>query len=324
MKKLSCRLIEDVELPDYDHFIQKHGRVFAQREWLGILAGETTLLGLFDGGQRLIGACPIQQTKKMGLSVIMRQAYTPFLGPFVTDDVKQSARGHETTRFFLNEICNTLKKIKPAICCLPLDISITDGLPFRWHNFKVIPVWTYLIDLSLTVKEIQARFSSTRRRNIRAAERDGIEILETDCLEIVERLATTTFERQKKKLPTGILKKILFEFAAKENSFAFVGYRDGQPISTVFCVYDNQTAYYLVGGYDEKNAHHGAGAACMHAAIIKSKSLGLKTFDFEGSSIPAIETYFRGFGGQQTPYLTVNQAWLPIELMLKIKKREIF
>ena len=54
-----------------------------------------------------------------------------------------------------------------------------------------------------------------------------------------------------------------------------------------------------------------AGAACMQAAISKAKELGLKLFDFEGSTIPAIERYFRGFGGELVQYLTVNRAWLP-------------
>lgn len=55
-----------------------------------------------------------------------------------------------------------------------------------------------------------------------------------------------------------------------------------------------------------------------------AKNLGLKYFDFERSMIPQIERYFRGFGGQLTPYYRINKAKLPFEILLKFFKRESF
>jgi hypothetical protein len=40
--------------------------------------------------------------------------------------------------------------------------------------------------------------------------------------------------------------------------------------------------------------------------------------------VPSIEHFLRSFGGKLTPYFTVNKAWLPIEMALKIKKRQFF
>jgi hypothetical protein len=34
--------------------------------------------------------------------------------------------------------------------------------------------------------------------------------------------------------------------------------------------------------------------------------MGFKTFDFEGSGIPAIEKFFRSFGGALTPYFCIT------------------
>ena len=141
---------------------------------------------------------------------------------------------------------------------------------------------------------------------------------------MIEVLAQNTFDRQKKRLPVHILRRILYEFSTPENSFAFAAYRESEAIAAVFCVFDKRKAYYLIGGYDSADTHAGAGAACMQEAILKAKSLGLEMFDFEGSVIPAIERYFRGFGGELTPYFTANRAWFPIEMLLKFRKRELF
>jgi len=40
--------------------------------------------------------------------------------------------------------------------------------------------------------------------------------------------------------------------------------------------------------------------------------------------IPQIKKYFRGFGGKLTPYYRINKAKLPIEILLKFFKREVF
>jgi hypothetical protein len=79
-----------------------------------------------------------------------------------------------------------------------------------------------------------------------------------------------------------------------------------------------------MGGYGSEHKHHGAGPAAMFAAIRHAKKQGLAIFDFEGSMIPPIERYFRGFGGLLTPYLTVNKAWLPFEFVLKMIRRSNF
>ncbi|MDI6740189.1 MAG: GNAT family N-acetyltransferase, partial [Candidatus Edwardsbacteria bacterium] len=95
-------------------------------------------------------------------------------------------------------------------------------------------------------------------------------------------------------------------------------------IAATFCIHDATTAYYLLGGYDHASKHRGAGAAALWAAIGHAKGIGLKRFDFEGSMVPQIERYFRGFGGTQTLYLTINKAALPLEMLLKITRRQTF
>ena len=89
-------------------------------------------------------------------------------------------------------------------------------------------------------------------------------------------------------------------------------------------MYDKITTYYLLGGYDFENKHHGAGPLVIWESIKYSKEIGLKYFDFEGSMVPQIEKHFRGFGGKLTPYYRINKARLPLEILLKFLKRELF
>ncbi len=324
MSNLNTRPIIADDFEKYDRFIHENGSLFASRQWLALLDGQTTILGLFDGGNQLIATWAVNVSRRWGLRMVLRPPLTPAGGPYFAKDVKQTKNAIETQRTFMEGVCSHIARVKPAICYLPVAPGVNDCLAFRWQGYKVIPAYTYQINLSQTSEKIIQGFSSTRRRNIRATIRDQIEIRQVDSFEAVESLTQNTFDRQSKQMPLHMVKRILYEFATPHNSFAYVAYQGDAAIACVFCVYDRTTAYYLIGGYDASNAHHGAGAASMEQAILKAKDLGLKIFDFEGSVIPAIEKYFRGFGGVLTPYLTVNRAWLPIEIALKFRKRELF
>lgn len=324
MSNLQCRQITIDELKEYDRLVDRVGTVFGQRRWLELLDGETVYMGLYDGGNALVGAWPLQLNRRMGLSILIRSQFTQACGPYFAPELEASKSALENRRFFLSEMCQWLSAKRLALCCLPLDSRINDGMVFRWANYKVVPAYTYRIPLEQTDGAIQAAFSSTRRRNIRAALRDSLRVIETDDYSFIERLSLGTYHRQNKKVAVASMRRVLYEFSNRDNSYAFVALRGDQAVAGVHCVYDRNSAYYLIGGYDETHAHHGAGAACMQAAISKAKELGLKLFDFEGSTIPAIERYFRGFGGELVQYLTVNRAWLPIEILLKLKLRYLF
>ena len=121
-----------------------------------------------------------------------------------------------------------------------------------------------------------------------------------------------------------VLEGILTRYARPGNHYAYVACRDGAPIAACFVVHDERTAYYLLGGYRAENRHHGAGALAVWEAIRHAKEAGLETFDFEGSVIPPIERFFRGFGGRLTPYYTVNKGWRPLETAMKFLRRGFF
>jgi hypothetical protein len=77
--------------------------------------------------------------------------------------------------------------------------------------------------------------------------------------------------------------------------------------------------YYLFGGYDSSQKHHGAGVSCMWNSILKAKELGLGIFDFEGSMLPEVEKYFREFGGTLKPYYSASKTSAVMNVILKLK-----
>ena len=316
---MNVRAIHGADRAAYGELAARHGMLFNQPDWLSLFGYSSQAWGLFDDGGALVGGFSLYRERRWGLTVFRRPPFTPTCGPFLDVKSQNPVAILEERRRAMDAMIDHVEAQHPAICMLPLDRNVSDALPFYWRGYKVVPNYTYVLDLSAAPDEMLKNMSSERRKNISKAGRDGLRTCAAAHMEEVRDLVLGTFRRQRKAVDQAGLEAILFRYATSANSFAFTTYRGERPIATCFAVHDAQTAYYLLGGYSAEERHHGAGAAAMFEAIRHAREIGLKTFDFEGSVIPAIERYFRGFGGRLTPFLTVNKAWLPVEIAMKMR-----
>lgn len=310
--------------PKFNELALKYGSIFNSVAWLNIFGDGVKRYGIYNKGNELIGGFITYKEKKFFLSIYRNPPFTPTIGPFLKIEAQNSVAKLDTWKGVLFAIVEFIENLPYSIISCSLDKCIVDVQPFLWNKFKVSPGFTYLLDLSKTIEEIWKGMSNERRKNITKGIKDGLIVKKVEDLNTIRALVMKTFSRQSKLINEFFLNKILFEFTNNDNGFAFVTFNNDVPVACTFCIYDKNTAYYLLGGYDFENKHHGAGTLAMWEAIKYAKGLGLKYFDFEGSMVPQIEKYFRGFGGQLTPFYRINKARLPIEMILKLFKRGLF
>lgn len=321
---MTVRPLTPADADAYADLAHEQGSVFHSPEWTDLYGDRLTRFGVFDKGGELVAGFHLAQRRVLGTHLARNPAFCPQCGPFWRIRARNPVAVLDTQREILTAMAGFLDSGPYAAVSFSLNREVQDTLPFVWRHFKVVPRYTYVLDLAATLEEIARNMSPTRRNDISKAARDGVVVQPTHDPEIVGDLVRGTFARKDLRSDQGVLDAILRRFARAENSFTFTAYADGVAIATAFIVHDRRTAYYLLGGYRSERKHHGAGALALMKAIEHAKSIGLTAFDFEGSMIPAIEKYFRGFGGRLTPYFTVNKAWLPLEMALKLAKRQIF
>lgn len=302
----------------------EYGTIFNSCDWIKLFGNHATRYGIYNKGGELIGGFIIYRDNKYGLSIYRNPPYTPEIGPFLKIDASNPVSVMDMWKDTLTLICDFISKLQYSIISFSLNKDIIDMQPFIWDKFKVVPGYTYVLNLAMSSEDIWKRMSNERRKNINKGTKDGLKTKRNYDMKIVQELVIKTYMRQEKDIDRHYLNKILFEFANEDNSFAYVTYQGNEPIACTMCVYDKNTAYYILGGYDSQNKHHGAGAMSMWGSIQYAKDMGLKYFDFEGSMNPQIERYFRGFGGQLTPYYRINKANFPIEVIMKFFRRDLF
>jgi len=307
----------------YNQIAKEVGNIFNTIDWLNIFGEKVRIFGIYDKSDRLIGGFSLY---KFGFGIYRNPPFTPCIGPFLQMEAKNPVAIMSKWKEVMELMAKTIENLSYSIVTVSLNKDVIDTQPFIWRKFKVIPGYTYVLDLTKPIEDIWKGMSHTRRNEIDKGIRDGLVAKQIDDFSIVHSLVMKTFSRQgeEKKVNRYYLNKVLFDFANNTNSFAYATFRNGNPIATSLCVYDNDTAYLLLGGYDHKNKHRGAKPLAVWMDINHAKELGLKYFDFEGSMLPQVEQTFRDFGGRLTPYFRINKAKLPLEILLKFIKRERF
>ena len=81
---------------------------------------------------------------------------------------------------------------------------------------------------------------------------------------------------------------------------------EGRIHAGALIIWDEESAYYLLGGSDPELRNSGATSFCLWEAIkfFKDKT---KKFDFEGSMIQPVEKFVRAFGAKQIEFYKVEK-----------------
>lgn len=299
--------------------------VFASEKWLSVYGDALTIIGIYKDEHQLIGGFYFLKTRKFGFTFLKLPPYTPHCALFFFSDSKNVSSINNFSKEIMNEVCNFFVAQKSALTVLAFPSAIIDFQPFIWSKFKVIPNYTYRINLDQPIEVIRANFDSKNRNVINKAIKEEVLVTENSLgKEELFQFFMNSLNSTNANIYEVELKGIFMKFSDYSNSFSVVARKGSQVLGVVFCVFDKNTCYYLLGGVDKKSGVHGVNNLLVQKSIEKAKELGCATFDFEGSMLKGVEKFFRSFGPELVPYFTVNRASLALEILLKFKKRELF
>lgn len=311
-----------------DVFAEKaepHIGVFGSKAWLSIYGDSLTMIGIYKDEHQLIGGFYYLKTKKFGFDFIKLPPYTPHCGLFFISDSKNQSSKSSFSKEVMQEVCNYFSAQKSALTILAFPSAMIDMQAFIWNKYKVVPNYTYRINLGKSVEEITSNFDSKTRNAINKSIKEGVE---TSVNSLSQQQVFDFFKENLSatgaNIYEGTMKKIMLEFSDPSNSFHFVAKKNEEILGMVFCIYDKRSCYYLLGGVNKKSGIQGVNNLLVQKSIERAKELNCEIFDFEGSMLKGVEKFFRSFGPELFPYFTANKAILPLEVLLKFKKRELF
>jgi Acetyltransferase (GNAT) domain len=273
--------------------------LFEEEYWLEAAAPGAWHTSEVHQNGKLIGRLPYAFKRKHGLRLITQPAFTPWLGPWI-----KSSGGKQT-----NELSHQHQVLEKLISQLPAcDIAAINCAPefanlmaLHWVKFKLTTGYTHRLNNLADENILWDGLRDTVRRLCRKAEKVTVVTKHRSIGEFIA-LHEKTFQRQGQDVSStfATLERIDAVMAARDQRAIYTAEdAQGRLHSGVYIVYDERHSFYLAGGGDPELRDSGGHALAMWHAI-KESGARSKTFDFVGSSVPAIEYFVRGFGPEQT------------------------
>jgi hypothetical protein len=266
---------------------------------------------MYEEDGEILGVLVYMIKNKFGLTYILHPSLCPYMGPLFYGTLD------------LEVVFNSLIDKLPKHHLIIQDYFHT--VPeIRNHSSITKRKYTYIIDKELDLEVLHSQLSSSRRRKIRKASEQFIYI-EEEWFSTFAEFLDKTFTTRGKSNPyaNGGLAKI-DEQLSKRHARKIVKCVDpkGNIMAMGYFVIDEKWVYNLATGVDSSYPHE-AMSLMMWNEITSSLKSG-RSFDFEGSSIPGVEAFYKAFKGEkvfcQSMYRSQNKL---IDMLVKIKNPEI-
>lgn len=190
---MTVELIEDRRV--WDQFVDESPYGVLPHKWDFLKIAEKYsgyklhTYGVYKGDE-LLGIYPLFYKRSKGLRTIYSpppDRAIPNLGFVVSgeyDKLKQSKK--ETfLSSFLGEIEAEIQKYSPDYMLIYTVPNFMDMRFFKWNNYSIRPIYTYVVDLNRSAEEIWNNFHKDLRRDIKHAEGSGLEFRMGDDMSIL-------------------------------------------------------------------------------------------------------------------------------------------
>lgn len=281
--------------------------IFSQAWWLDAVCGEESWdVALIEKGGAIVAALPYRKNKKYGFRTLTMPQLTQSLGPWLKYPEHQK---YSKRLAYEKELHSELIALLPAVDLFSQSFhySVKNWLPFYWKGFSETTRYTYVLE---NIREVVLNdFQSNIKTDIKKAEKNISVYCENDIKKFYE-INKLTFKRQNMSIPYSLeflkeLDKILE--IKSQRIILFAEDKEQRIHAAIYVIWDNNSAYYLMGGGNPELRSSGATSLLIWEAIKLMKDKTNK-FDFEGSMIEPVERFFRGFGAKQISYFAVTKV----------------
>lgn len=285
--------------------------LFCQAWWLDAVAGDAWDVVLYEKDNTVLGSMPFVLKKKVGLNLLAMPTLTQHLGPWVRPTTGKIAKRLAYEKNVLAELASLILARKFDHFDSSWSYTQRNWLPFYWAGFKQSTRYTYALEDLSCQDALWTQFQDNIRGDIRKAEgRFKLKVRTDLTAEDFFKLNNLVFERQGMAVPYSLdlVQRIDAACADRNARTIFIAEdEDGRRHAGVYMVWDEHSAYYIMGGGDPELRNSGATSLCMWEAI-KFACKVTSRFDFEGSMLEPVERFFRAFGATQVPYLSVTKT----------------
>lgn len=283
---------QDIDYVKWDRCIATafNGNIYAWSWYLDIVCEGWDALILNDYEQVM----PLTVGKKYGISYLFQPPFTQQLGIF-------SASTSETVK-----ADDFLKALSHHYSFAEINLNRFNNITHK--SFKVQFRRNYELDLIDSYEQLSRKYSANTIRNIRKAEKEGIEIVEHADPKSIISLFRNGKGRELPKFGNAHyhkIEKLIYRAIYKNMGHVFGAFdRNNQLCAGVFLLQSHQRLVFIFSAANPVARKIGAMHLLVDRLINKFAGQHL-TLDFEGSEISGLARFYASFGSIETRYPAV-------------------
>jgi hypothetical protein len=283
-------------------FRQRFDDALFRDEWIDhVYQHRLRYYGIYHSTQ-MVGGFVMYEGGKGPLRTLITPPFYPHIGLFVTDLQIDNAS-------IIQSLLNFARS--PYVCYVKMD------LPLRFHTETPHAYWkerwTYRLSLKEGEINLLESFHPSIKSNYQKALKERITFRAMDNKLASLEMIKTNLDHKQVRYKNQILENIHQYFIDHPQVYYWGSFQEDRLIATNIILIDNGVAYHLFSAFDRKANLNYANAAHLTATLLELQTLHpeVHTFDFEGSTVPSVDFYFKRFRGQQHKYLSLFYSKLP-------------
>ncbi len=284
LKVIRLKHREDLDIKKYNACIKNayNSKLYAFSWYLDVVADHWSVLMLDD----YKAVMPIPWNKKMGLRYSLQPLFCQQLGLFSSVSLDQT-----TISLFFKRLARF------SLFC---DININKSYLKQDLNYdKKI---NYTLNLNHRHDHLVNNYRKDRRKSLRKALKGGLIVKESQDKESLIALYKEVFDFLNLSDKYYIVIDKLIAYCLK-NNYGFIRevYHNSLLVCSGFFINYNNTLYYMFSASSVHGKKFGA-TTFLIDSVIKDFSEKEYVFDFEGSSIKNIASFYKSFGSEKDYY----------------------
>jgi hypothetical protein len=309
-QKMWCEYLSVADYPSWDALVRKspHGTVFHHSWWLAATADSFRILVVRDEKGELIGGLPLPAKNARGLKLLHSPALTPYLGAIFdlsgVDGVCEQLHLMRSCGEALGRAIGPFDSFRQIGGAAGPDLQ-----GFLWAGFTASLAYTFRFSCRQSVSEISKGMTRTHMQKLTKAKRLNLEVSRHGTVETLIELNRMTFERKRAAIPfdTGLVLRLWEAAHSRGHANLYVATTEKVPIAALLTVHDERTTYQIVSGFNPAFPDVPGQNLVLWTAIQDALEAG-RNYDFEGSSLRGVETFYRRWGCDAVPVWKIEKA----------------
>lgn len=302
---------------DNSSFQPSSDHLFLSDAWLACYAGKAERFAIVDEHTNVRARFVLFSGGKGWFKTWITPPGIPNIALEVYHAKSNTSKQHHFHKQIMEALSSFLRSSHRHAYKIDLPTHWVDTQPLQWQGFEVKPRYTYRVALSQSEDAILHAMDSAKRNKIHKAQREGYTITHEPAQQELFDLIRLQYKQAGIKLHEDMTERMLALLSMQHGIWTGI-IKDRKLVAANVCAMVQREAINLFSGVDKE---HGtaAGPLCLYESILECKRRGLEVFDFEGSSVPSIEQYFRSFGGTMTTYFTATSGKTPWRQWLRYR-----